>query len=448
MKKDRNRSRQPRTLPASELNALGEIHVERVVPGGRGFARAADGKPIFVRGALPGDRVTLASAFDRGSYFEASASRLIEPSAERTTPRCGYLERCGGCDWMALDAVAQRSWKRHLVEEAMVRTGGFSAATLPLEREVRFVDTSDGYRVRARLQVRGGRVGFFSEGSHDLVEVVDCSVLVPELRRWVEKVRGVVARAPSEFTDVEFVEVRTLPDAGGERSSKEKNSVFVSVRASGRAPKRSVFDEFEREACVRFSGDAELSEQPYFVTDDTFALVPVGGFCQVNAGVNRGIVRRVLEEAREVEAETFLDLYSGSGNFSLPLARAGLRGHAVEIAAEAARAGTQGAERQGLEHVSFHAADVAEHAKELARRGEKFDVVLLDPPRAGALPALEASLELARKRLVIVSCDPVTLARDLRVLVGRGARLDSLEAWDMFPETHHVETVACLDVRC
>lgn len=426
--------------------------IQRLIPGGRGFTQTATGKAVFVRSAYPGDRVRLQVERETASFMEARIASLVEPSPERVPAACQYVTVCGGCDWMGLSAPAQARGKRALLLDALTRVGGVSEAELPAELVVHSAPPRQGYRLRLRLQIQNGKVGFFQAESHNLTEIEACWVAAPELNDLLGQVRALVHQAPRAWKSVDFVEVRVLPPAPQSAlppvAGPERASVYVSLLRGAplSTQLRQAVEPLRAQAVVRFSTEAEPQPQRYWLTEDLYSLIPVGGFCQVHAGVNRRLVERVLDFAEQAQIESFLDLYCGSGNFSLPLAQLGKTGQGIEWSREAIAAAKQAAQEQGLPSVQFRAGDVAEEARRLVRKGAKYDLVLADPPRAGVKKSLAEVFALSRRWLLLVSCDPVTLARDLKSLLSWGARLHHLEAWDMFPETHHVESFAVLRV--
>jgi tRNA/tmRNA/rRNA uracil-C5-methylase (TrmA/RlmC/RlmD family) len=197
-------------------------------------------------------------------------------------------------------------------------------------------------------------------------------------------------------------------------------------------------------AVGRADTDSPRLWQRFQLTDDTFMLSSPRGFVQVNWEVNRRLIAHVLEGAAARAVRTFLDAYAGSGNFALPLARRGLSGLAVESNASALAPLREAARRQGLAGVQVVVADAATHASILGRQGRRYELVLVDPPRAGLGAGLEPLAQLAQRWFVVCSCNPVTLARDLARLTRLGFELEELCAFDMFPQTHHLETVAWL----
>jgi tRNA/tmRNA/rRNA uracil-C5-methylase (TrmA/RlmC/RlmD family) len=189
--------------------------------------------------------------------------------------------------------------------------------------------------------------------------------------------------------------------------------------------------------------DEPSSQQRLVADNGVYTYAPVGAFTQVNVQVNAKLVHKVVELAQSSGAKTFLDLYCGCGNFSLPLAFAGLTGTGVELTGDSIRAAQRAADEQDL-RVKFHAAKVHDFLGTRWARAGDFDVAVLDPPRAGAKDLLGRLLTLKIPRLLMVSCEPGTLARDLQVLVQGGYQLSAVHVFDMFPQTHHVETLVLL----
>ena len=197
---------------------------------------------------------------------------------------------------------------------------------------------------------------------------------------------------------------------------------------------------------VRGEPGSESAEVERFDLPGAYVLAPPGAFTQVNWEVNRALVDAVVQGALRRRASSFADLYSGSGNFSLPLLRAGLSGKGVEVSAASIECAQRAAREQGLGG-EFFAGDVGRVAARWATAGQRYDLVVLDPPRAGAKEALDSVVRLAGRAVVLIACDPVTFARDLRVLMDRGLVLEEVRAFDMFPQTHHVECLAWLRVE-
>jgi 23S rRNA (uracil1939-C5)-methyltransferase len=424
--------------------------ISDLVPGGDGLGRLPDGRIAFVRGGLPGDSVEIEVEADKGSHVFARVISLVTPSPDRVEAPCPIVDQCGGCPLMKLSAEAQARAKESMLRQSLTRLARLSEAELRLVRPLHSVGGALGYRNRLRMQHRSGHLGFFREKSHDWVRVHDCKIASSELNDLLRATRERLSGAPSFL---EAVELRVLADRdtpGGARA------VSLLVKEDSREAEKALAQTvgpLEGLGVVRvvpLRGRARPAHpetfQKLWVEPETYVLLAPFAFNQVNLAVNERLIELVLERARAANAETFFDLYGGAGNFTLPLLRRGLSGTLVEVQAESVEAARRAAEAQGLRGGEFVPGDVPIVAKQLLSSGRSADVVILDPPRKGALPALQAALGLAKKAILLVSCDPPTFARDLRFLLDRGARLLDVTPLDMFPQTHHLEVLACLDV--
>lgn len=419
------------------------VRIERLVPGGQGMGRLDDGRPVFVTGAFVGDQILLQTAEDQRSFVKARQYAVAEESPERVVPACAECTRCGGCDWMWINEAEQLRAKGDLIRQALERIGKLSVSE---SIEVHKSENTLRYRSRVRLQVKAGKVGFFSRGSHELIEVTDCKVSSEALWDLVGLIRRAVSAAPAAFFGVAHIEARVFD--GGLLPS-ERASVYFSIRETGKGSAR-VSEQLEaatsalrERALVRFSTEGPVV-QSYSPSPGVTTRAPLGGFTQVNEAVNRLLVLRVLEEVKRKGSRRFLDLYCGSGNFSLPLLTQGLVGVGVEYSAEAVNAARAQAEKDGLPG-AFHAEGCADYLARTRHAPGSFDVVIVDPPRAGARDCVSHLLDLAAPLLLMIACDPASLARDLGELTRGGYRLLSVEGFDMFPQTHHVETLAILE---
>lgn len=412
------------------------------------MATLTDGRKAFVDGAYAGDEIAIRSYRERKGCLEASDFELISPSADRVEPPCPLTRECGGCDWMALSQAAQEKEKLSLVEQALRRTGGVVLSDLGLS--VGFHPSPDPFRYRSRvhLQVQERKFGFFRRNSHELIEISSCSVMSSQLALVFEKVRTL---APELLDVVESVELRAMgTEAKLDPSTCSAHFVLCKQRGVP-SPKfqksvgrlRLAVENLRPHLLPCISSE-KVREQAFQPARGVTVYAPVGGFTQVNEAVNRRLVQRVLAVAEGAAASTFLDLYCGSGNFSLPLAARGLSGVGVELNESAILAARRAASEQKLE-VEFFAGASQQHLSEFTQNSRQFDLVLLDPPRAGAKELISSLCKLKAPLVAMIGCDPVTLARDLRELLLGGYRLHSVEVFDMFPQTHHVETLAVLN---
>lgn len=417
-----------------ELDGL-TVTVEKLVPGGEGFLRLPDGRALFVRGAAPGDRIVLRGVERQRGALAAHDYELVEPSPQRVTPECPVAASCGGCDAMHLSRGAELSQKASMLREALERVGGVS---VPIT-EPTTAGASSGYRSRVRFHVgQHGKLGFFGRGSHQLVEVPGCLVAHPEINRALGLIRRLARRFPDALVGFSDVELRATE--GGVIARFEPKDGIKPIAAEPLL--RALGKELRVAANLREA--ARVSERRV-LEGDTFVEIPADAFSQINVDVNRALVAAVVAGAQERGLSSFCDLFAGVGNFALPLARHGLSGVMVERTPSAVKAAQRAAAEQGITGLSARAADAERALTDLVREGKRFELVVLDPPRVGAPDVAAGLSQLSPRAVAYVACDPVTLSRDLKPLLASGLRLTSVEAFDMFPRTHHFETLVWLE---
>jgi 23S rRNA (uracil1939-C5)-methyltransferase len=414
--------------------------IEKLVPGGAGMARRADGSIGFAMGALPGETIEIERISQKKGYAQARGFRLLEASAERVTPLCPVAASCGGCDWLHLSYDAQLRHKAALLAEALTRTGGFRV--LPAI-SVAASPRPSGYRSRIRLHIdEEGRFGFYAADSHRLVEVPGCPAALPELAQAFALFEHGARRFPSALAAFAEVELRVAP-------TRPERALYFTPRrsaAAARAEAEPLLTELGQDFSVAVAGSASDFVQRWPLADSLWLEVPPDAFVQVNWEVNLQLVQSLVDGARQLGARRFLDIYAGAGNFTLALAAAGLAGVSIEGHPGAASSAERSCRGQGLLDVKVVNADVKTALARL-EVGAGFDLAILDPPRAGAAEILTELVALAPRAIAYCSCDPVTLARDLRTLAGRGYALERVQGFDMFPGTHHVEALAWLSRR-
>ncbi len=419
------------------------LRINDLAAGGRGVARAPDGRVVFVAGALPGELVQAQVTRARRQYYQACTLAVLEPAGSRVAPACELYGRCGGCDLMHLAVEAQNQAKAAWVAAALQRLGR------PPQAELIASPRSLGYRNRLRLQVQGGRLGFFAPDSHDLVELARCPVAAPAINRLLpslaDELRGLKDR---QLTGVELLAGQgtdspvflTLRLARGTRLSPGRHNRLQGLaHRAGAAGARVAVGGRVRSWPLDPQHGVVYHEGP-----PAMWAFP-GVFCQVNFGLNRRLVQVVRSAVREAEPGAVLDLYAGSGNFTFPLAADGRQVVAVEAAGAAVDAARFHGRRSGLaSRVRLVLGDAARAARDLAGEGEPLAAVVLDPPRAGAKPVMPALAELRPGRVVYVSCHAAALARDAGMLVRAGYTMERLWVLDQFPQTGHVESVLVL----
>jgi 23S rRNA (uracil1939-C5)-methyltransferase len=262
----------------------------------------------------------------------------------------------------------------------------------------------------------------------------------PAVNQVLAKIREHARGAPGALARWSEIEIRVAPLG-------PPLSLWLLPRdqRSPTAPERTLLEAFAREWQVvepGGTGDAR-GDQRWPLPGGVELYAPPGGFVQVNWAVNVELVSALIAGAKDRQIATFIELYAGAGNFTLPLLRSGLTGVAVERAGGSIRAARRAARAQGLSDDTFVAGDAVKELARRARASDKPDLVLLDPPRTGAREAVPALLELGARFIAFCACDPVTLARDVKAL-SAAYTLDSVAAFDMFPHTHHVETLLWL----
>lgn len=380
-----------------------EIQIERILPGGVGLAHAA-GKTLLVSLAAPGDHLRVQVEREQGNVLFASVVEVLTPSPVRVEPPCPYFGRCGGCDFQQLTYEAQLAAKADIIADCLHRIARVDPVP-PIT--VHPSPNNWRYRVRATWQIDKEKreIGYYERGSRRVCDVEYCAVLMPELQQTLERVRS-----------TEWAEFP--PDLKHLDAAAVENNVSLSP----------AFAEFEtNELSLRVGNEVyQYNAESFF---------------QINPALLPEMVEFALSEA--AGGDTAVDLYCGVGLFTVPLSRR----FANVVAVEANPVATRFARRNlaNLTNARVLTATVADWMRAHSRSMSDVDFILLDPPRAGAESVVvKGMLDLRPQRISYVSCDPATLARDLKKLISGGYTIDSIAGFDLFPQTHHVETVVLL----
>lgn len=420
------------------------LAVERLAHDGRGVAHNAEGKTVFIDQALPGEHVDVAVHQTRKRYDEAHVKNLLIPSAQRVSPPCPHFSHCGGCDLQHMTVASQREHKREVVRDLMARQG------IELGEIESLHDDNQGYRRRARLGVKVDgdghpRLGFRAAHSHRLIDIERCVVLVDGLQALIAPLRELLATldAPRQVGHIELlatasqrvVLVRQLKanpaDAERWQAFADHHQVALGTWLGRESP------------ALHWHGAPPVLEETLDMPDAaplTLHFAP-GDFLQVNAAVNQQMVDTAMRWLAPSPGQRTMDLFAGIGNFSLPMAAAGACVHAVEGSPSMVERLADNAHRNRLD-VTGQQADLSDPDTVASLlKADGLEALVLDPPRSGAEVICQALARNPVARVMYISCDPATLARDAAHLVHAGYRINHVAVADMFMHTAHMETL-------
>lgn len=448
---------------------LETIHIAKIVNGGYGFARLVTGQVAFVRQVLPNEIVIITTEEAKKNHLFGRVQQILTEHPARIPPPCKYYGQCGGCDLQHCDYATQLTLKLGIIEDLLGRYDNAAVhesirlLAAPVPSPAVF-----GYRQRIRLQVGArGVIGFHRFHSHDLISIARCLLAGEAINTTLSGLREHEdgRRLTERSTEIEL---QLNPQTG--------NTVPIfhflrKVRPADVDSARRFCRDMGEVERIFFVGVDFPMTGPYGIDngrdqqkwDNIFTVQypaiatagkPVslsweaGGFCQVNLAQNRKLIEIVLQFCRVDKTETVLDLYCGMGNFSIPLAMQAREVLAIESQGSAIRSAKNNAVLAGLTNANFRKDSVHSSCMELAAKNQRFDCVVIDPPRQGA-PGLAGHLAaITAGRLVYISCDPATLCRDLADLTNEGFTIRAIQPVDMFPQTHHIETVVLLEKGC
>ena len=407
------------------------VTVNDLDPFGQGVARH-QGKALFISGLLPQEQADVVVVEDKKQYARAQVKRRLSDSPQRQAPRI-----CGGCQQQHASIELQQQSKRAALARLMKRDVDDIIAASPW-----------GYRRRARLSLNYQpksqqlQMGFRKANASEIVDVVQCPVLVPTLGALLPAVRECLSELKSvrQLGHVELVQAdngplmvlrhtAALPAADKEKLERFSQSHGLSLYL---APQSEILEHIRGEA-------------PWYTSDGLRLVFSPRDFIQVNDGVNQLMVRTALEWLDIQPQDRVLDLFCGMGNFTLPLAKRAAQVVGVEGVPALVAKGQENAALNGLHNVTFFHENLEEDVTRQVWAKHGFDKVLLDPARAGAAGVMLHIIKLAPRRVVYVSCNPATLARDSDVLLQAGYTIQRLAMLDMFPHTGHLESMVLFE---
>lgn len=389
-----------------KIGEIVEVSIQKIVPNGFGLG-FAEGLTVFVSLAAAGDELKVKINQLKGKIAFAEIVEIIEPSADRVEPHCKYFGRCGGCDFQHLNYEAQLAAKVGIIKDSLTRIGKIN-----FDGEIKIIESPKqfGYRARAawHADTRARKVGYFRRNSHNIIDIETCPILTEELQKLLTELRDTIEW---ESFWAEKIEIEAA-------NAKEQVSIYST----------EIIEPTEE---LAFSAHGEK----YFYNAQSFFQG------------NPFLIEKLLEIALgDAKGSFALDLYCGVGLFTLPLARKFSKVIGIEASDKAIEFARKNIEHARLENADVFCENVGEWLAE--NSPQTVDFVLLDPPRVGTEKAtIENILSIKPKQIAYVSCEPSTLARDLHVLCENDYEIESITAIDLFPQTHHIETVVRLKSR-
>ena len=446
-----------------------DIIIEDIGSDGAGVGKA-DGFTLFVKDTIPGDRAKVKIMKMKKRYGYARLMELITPSPDRVQPPCPVARQCGGCQIQAMAYEKQLAFKENKVKNNLQRIGGLNPDSFEME-PICGMEQPFGYRNKAQFPIgrdKNGKIvaGFYAGRTHSIIANTNCSLGVPQNEQILKKViswmetchiepydetngQGLVRHVLIRFgfTTKEImvclvINGRKLPKSRELSASLNEIPGMTSITAN---------INMERTNVILGKDLILISGKPYiedYIGDIKYQISPLS-FFQVNPVQTRNLYGKALEYAGLTGNETVWDLYCGIGTISLFLARKAKKVYGVEIVPEAIADARNNAKINGIKNAEFYVGKAEEVLPEKYRtEGIKADVIVIDPPRKGCDEALlDTIVKMQPQRVVYVSCDSATLARDLKYMKERGYEVEKGEAVDMFPMTVHVETVCLLGKR-
>lgn len=434
-------------MSPTNLLPIIELNIDSTAFGGKGIARR-NGKVYFVENAIEGDLVRAQVTDDNERYGKALVVEVLASSPSRGPSPCSFSHECGGCQWQGVAYQKQLDWKKSFVVSSLQRIGKLGA---DLSCEILGSANTQAYRnrimVRARVQTNGRIiVGYFKRASREFVSINQCLIAAPRLNEFIERVAQLqVSPPPSEEIKFRF-EMQDLPAAD---SSEPHLLLSVYEPDQGSMSGTQIAKQLTKAGGVLWAGSVKsLPDAPFFRFETDLGIdfyTGAGLFQQVNVPHNHVARRLVLDVVKKYAPKNVLDIFCGSGNLSLAVAKSGVAVQGVEFSKRAIDCAKYNCEKNQINNAEYFAGDTKKFLRKLAKSGERYEMVIADPPRDGMYQTLPLLKDMAPKYIVYISCDPTTLARDLGSLCKTDYRIVELKALDFFPNTYHIESFVVLE---
>ncbi|MBT3197099.1 MAG: 23S rRNA (uracil(1939)-C(5))-methyltransferase RlmD [Gammaproteobacteria bacterium] len=436
--------RRRKPLPQEPVQAI----IESLAHDGKGVSHNEEGKVAFISGALPDEEVLYKLTGRRRSFDSGEVVEVLRPSPDRVEPPCPHFSGCGGCSLQQMEPTAQIHFKQQTLLDNFERLGRVTAETVrpPL------TGPNHSYRRKARLGVRyvpkkgGALVGFREKSSGYLTVMDSCRVLVPavgerigELRELINsleqcnKIAQIEVACDDQQCLLVFRNLEPLPEGDLEKLDQFGKATHLKIYLQPKGPDTVAPLNDDHQTTLRYHLDRFDLDFQFLPTD----------FTQVNGAINQEMVPLAVELLALSQDDEVLDLFCGLGNFTLPIARQAAQVVGVEGEQSLVERARENAAANQIDNAHFYAVDLQDEESGGVWLNERYSKVLLDPPRSGALEIVQKMGKIRPQRIVYVSCNPATLARDADELVNnQGYRLATAGVMDMFPHTAHVESIA------
>lgn len=430
----------PKKRPAKKQATTLEVTASALDANGQGIAHA-EGKTIFVKGLLPQETARIRLTEEKRQFAKGEVIKRLTTSEQRIMPHCEYYERCGGCQQQHVPITLQRTTKAGVLSHLIKCETGVVISAEPVIAGAEY-----GYRRRARLGLRyqpekGLIMGFRQERSNDLVMIKKCPVLKPQLNDLLSPL-WMCLKQLSSVRDLGHVEI-VLADNGPlvilRHLSPLPESDKQSLRDFSQTHQVTMYLAGDNSEIARLTS---IEKEPFYQIEGLNLCFAPTDFIQVNDEINPKMVAQAIEWLDLSPEDRVLDLFCGMGNFTLPIAKRVSEVVGIEGVPALVAMAKKNAELNQLGNAHFWHADLSADFSAMSWSKEGFNKVLLDPARAGALEVMSHIVKLSAEKIVYVSCNPTTLARDSKILLDSGYQLMGLKMLDMFPQTGHLESMA------
>lgn len=448
-----------KTASRLAIDSEHEVLIERMAHEGQGIGKI-NGLKIFVEGAMIGEKCRVKITKSKKHYAIAKIIEILKPSLDRITPKCMYANQCGGCHLQYMSYEAQLSFKTSKVKDSLKRIGHIDTEVYETLGMV------EPWHYRNKSQYPVGRrnnnvvLGFYENRSHDIVDLENCLIqhslidkVMLTVKDWLEQYHISIYNELSHEGLIRHVVIKVGYKTGVVMAilvANGKEIPFIDRLVKMLGSKIQGFKclilnvNTKKTNVIMGEENIVLYGRTYiydYIGDVKFRISPLS-FFQVNSIQMEALYKKTLEYAGLTGSETVIDLYCGIGTISLFLAKKAKRVYGIEVVSQAIDDARINAEINGIDNVEFIEGAAEKVMPKIAERGIKPDVIVVDPPRRGCdEKTLEAIARVSPDRVVYVSCNPATLARDLRYLEDRGYKTEEVQPVDMFPQTHHVECV-------